>query len=228
MKARDVMVSPVITVKPTASVTEAAKIFLERRISAVPVVNDGGELVGIVSEGDLIRRVESGTERQRSSWLRFLVGDEGLAAEYVKAHARKIADVMTRKVVTAAPDTPLSELAALLEKNAIKRVPIVRDGQVVGIVSRANLIQAIASTRKELDVPLSDTAIRDKLLAHLRQQPWAHTLQLNATVHDGVVDLWGLSYSDAEREAIRVATENVPGVRAVNNNLALPPIGPMI
>lgn len=228
MKARDVMVSPVITVKPTASVTEAAKIFLERRISAVPVVNDGGELVGIVSEGDLIRRVESGTEQQRSSWLRFLVGDEGLAAEYVKTHARKIADVMTRKVVTAAPDTPLRELAALLEKNAIKRVPIVSDGQVVGIVSRANLVQAIASARKELDIPLPDTAIRDKLLAHLRQQPWAHTLQLNATVRDGVVDLWGLSYSDAEREAIRVATENVPGVRAVNNNLALPPIGPML
>ena len=134
-KARDVMVSPVITVKPSSSVKEVATTLLERRISAVPVVDDHGKLVGIISEGDLMHRSEAGTERQRSWWLLGWTGDETLAAEYVKAHARKVADVMTRNVITATPETPLQEIAALLEKNAIKRVPIVKDDQLVGIVS---------------------------------------------------------------------------------------------
>ena len=211
MKARDVMVSPVITVKPSFSVKEAAKTFLERRISAAPVVDDQGKLVGIVSEGDLMHRAEAGTERQRSWWLRALTAEETLAAEYVKAHARKVADVMTRDVITAAPDTPLHEIAALLEKNSIKRVPIVKNGQLVGVVSRANLIQAVASTRKGLEIPLSDSTIRDKLLTHLKGQAWAHTLLLNVTVNGGVVDLWGMTRSDAERKAIRVAAEIHPG-----------------
>ena len=224
MKARDVMVSPVITVKPSASVREVAKTFLDRGISAVPVVDDKGKLVGIVSEGDLLHRSEAGTERQRSWWLRAFATEETLAADYVKAHARKVADVMTRKVVAAAPDTPLHEIAALLEKNSIKRVPIVKDGQLVGIVSRANLIQAVASARKGLEIPLSDAAIRDRLLAHLQGQAWAHTSLLNVTVQGGVVDLWGITRSDAEKKAIRVAAESMPGVSAVNDNLVTRPM----
>jgi CBS domain-containing protein len=224
MKARDVMVSPVITVKPSSSVKEVAKIFLERRVSAAPVIDDQGKLVGIVSEGDLMHRAEAGTERHRSWWLRALTAEETLAAEYIKAHGRKVADVMTRDVITAAPDTPLHEIAALLEKKSIKRVPIVKNGHLVGIVSRANLIQAVASTRKELEIPLSDNAIRDKLLAHLQGQAWAHTLLLNVTVNGGVVDLWGITGSEAERKAIRVAAESTPGVSAVNDNLITRPI----
>jgi len=154
-----------------------------------------------------------------------LTAEETLAAEYVKAHARKVADVMTRDVITATADTPLHEIAALLEKNSIKRVPIVKNGQLVGIVSRANLIQAVASTRKGLEIPLSDTTIRDKLLAHLKGQTWAHTLLLNVTVNGGVVDLWGITRSDAERKAIRVAAESTPGVFAVNDNLITRPRG---
>ena len=224
MKARDVMVSPVITVKTFTSVKEVAKTFLEYRISAVPVVDDQGKVIGIVSEGDLMHRVEAGTEQRRPWWLWALTSDEGLASEYVKAHARKVADVMTRHVITASPDTPLHEIAAVLEKNAIKRVPIVKDGQLVGIVSRANLLQAVASTRKELEVPLSDMAIRDRLLAHLKRESWAHTALLNVTVNGGVVDLWGITKSDAERKAIRVAAESTPGVCAVNDNLIARPI----
>lgn len=224
MKARDVMVSPVITVKPSFSVKEAAQIFIDRRISAVPVVDDQGKLVGIVSEGDLLHRSEAGTERKRSSWLMLLTGNDTLAAEYVKAHARKVADVMTRKVITATPDTPLHEIASILEKNSIKRVPIVRDGQLVGLVSRANLLQAVATARKELEIPLSDTTIRDQLLSHLGAQSWAHTSLLNVTVSGGVVDLWGITNSDAERKAIRVAAESAPGVRAVNDNLIVRPL----
>ena len=201
MKARDVMVSPVITVQPSYSVKEAANMLLEHRISAVPVADRDGKLVGIISEGDLMHRSEAGTERQRSWWLSALVGDETLAAEYVKANARRVEDVMTRNVVTAPPDMALHEIAALLEKHAIKRVPIVRDGQLVGIVSRANLIQALASGRKELEIPLSDVNIRDKLLTRLKAQKWAHTSMLNVTVNDGVVDLWGVTTSDAERKS---------------------------
>jgi len=225
MKARDVMVFPVITVKPSSSVKEVATTLLERRISAVPVVDDQGKLVGIISEGDLMHRSEAGTERQRSWWLLGWTGDETLAAEYVKAHARKVADVMTRNVITATPETPLHEIAALLERNSIKRVPIVKDGQLVGIVSRANLIQAVASTRKELEITLSDTTIRDKLLAHLTSQEWAHTSLLNVTVSGGVVNLWGITNSDAERMAIRVAAESAPGVCDVNDNLVTQPLG---
>ena len=219
MKARDVMVSPVISVKPSCTVKEVAKTLLERRISAVPVVDDSGKLAGIVSEGDLMHRAEIGTQRRHSWWLRVLTGDDALAAEYTKAHARTVADVMTRDVITASPDTPLHEIAALLERHSIKRVPIVGDGQLLGIVSRANLLQALASSRKPLDINLSDTAIRDRILAHLNNQPWAHTLLLNVTVNGGVVDLWGITGSDAERKAIRVAAESAPGVTAVNDHL---------
>jgi CBS domain-containing protein len=223
MKARDVMVSPVVTVKPYSSVKEVAKILIEKSISAVPVTDDSGKLVGIVSEGDLVHRSEAGTERQRSWWLRLMAGDDMLAADYVKAHGRKIADVMTRNVVTATPAMPLDEIAILLEMNAIKRVPIVKDGQIVGIVSRANLVQAVASAPKGLEIPLTDSAIRDRLLAHLNAQPWAHAALLNVTVNDGVVYLWGITSSETERKAIRVAAETTPGVRTVNDHLILRP-----
>lgn len=224
MKARDVMVSPVLTIQPNASVRDVAKILLQHRVSAVPVVDGNGKLVGIVSEGDLLRRVESGTVKQRSWWLRLLAGEETLAAEYAKSHARKIADVMTSEVVTASPESPLGDIATLMEKHAIKRVPIVGNGQLVGIVSRANLIQALASAPKGLEIPLTDNAIRERLLTHLHAQPWAHTWQLNVTVNHGVVDLWGLTHSDDERKAIRTAAENIPGVRVVNDRLTVRPM----
>jgi osmotically-inducible protein OsmY len=127
-------------------------------------------------------------------------------------------------VITATADTPLYEIAALLEKNSIKRVPIVENGQLVGIVSRANLIQGVASTRKELEIPLSDATIRDRLLAHLKEQAWAHTLLLNVTVNGGVVDLWGMTTSEAERKAIRVVAESTPGVSAINDHLFTRPL----
>jgi CBS domain-containing protein len=225
MKARDVMVSPVITVKPDASVKDVANILLERRISALPVVDDQGNLVGIVSEGDLLHRAEADTERHRPWWLLAVTSDEALAADYIKAHSRKVADVMTSEVITAAPDTPLHEIARALERYAIKRVPIVDNGQLVGIVSRANLIQAVASDRKKPEIASSDAAIREKLLAHLQSQRWAHTGLINATVTDGVVDLWGVSNSDVEQRAIRIAAESIPGVVAVNDHLIKRPRG---
>jgi CBS domain-containing protein len=226
MKAADVMVSNVITVSPDATVQDVAEILLKNRISAVPVVGKNGELIGLISEGDLIRRAETGTERRRSWWLELLVGSAPLAAEYVKSHARKVADVMTRTVVTATPDTPLRDIAALLEKNGIKRVPIVRNRKVVGIVSRANLVQALASRRKEVEAQpaMNDLTIREEVMARLDAEPWTRFSPLNVIVHDGTVELWGIVDSQTAKQAVRVAAEVTPGVRAVNDNLVVKPI----
>lgn len=223
MKARDVMVFPVITVKPQSSVKDVAKVFLEHRISAVPVVEDDGRIVGIVSEGDLLHRAEAGTERRRSWWLEFVAQNDVLTSDYIKAHSNIVADIMTREVVTASPDTPLYEIATLLETKMIKRVPIVENGQLVGIVSRANLIQAVASERKETVTPETDAVVREQVLRSLKNQKWAHTTLLNATAADGVVDLWGFVNSEQERKAIRLLVESNPSVREIRDNMTLRP-----
>jgi CBS-domain-containing membrane protein len=225
MKARDVMVAPVITVKSHSTVKEVAKTLVDRRISAVPVVDDAGKLVGIISEGDLMHRAEMGTERRYQWWPRLVKGDVSLLFGYIKAHARRAADIMTQNVFTATPETPLDEIAVLLERNSIKRVPIVRDSRLVGIVSRANLVQALATMPRGPEISFPDSKIREELLSHLKGQPWADTHLLNVTVTDGVVSLWGVANSETERDAFRVAAEATPGVRAVNNHLALGPLG---
>jgi CBS-domain-containing membrane protein len=219
MKARDVMAFPVITVKPNSSIEEVAKTFVRHRISGAPVVDDAGKLIGIISEGDLMYRSELGTERPHPYWYLEYAGKEHLAAEYVKARARKTADLMTRKVITASPDSSLNDIAALLENNSIKRVPIVENGKLVGIVSRANLIQALTSAPARLDITPSDTTLRLKILRHLAEQLWADASRLNVIVHDGLVELWGLVDSDLEKQAVRVAAESMGGVRVVVDHL---------
>jgi signal-transduction protein with cAMP-binding, CBS, and nucleotidyltransferase domain len=188
------------------------------------VLDDVGRLVGIISEGDLMHRSEVGTER-RYRWWGPVPEDASLPADYIKAHGRKVADVMTRDVITASPETPLDEIAVLLERNSIKRVPIVKDGQLVGIVSRANIVQAVASAPEGLKTPISDSLIRDRLLAHLKAQEWAHTDLLNVTVHAGMVYLWGTTRSEIEKKAIQLAAETTPGACAVYNHLTLQPAG---
>jgi len=226
MKAAEIMVTNVITVTPGHSVHEVAEILLERRISGVPVLNAAGELVGIVSEGDLMRRADAGTGHRRSWWLRLLMGREGLAQEFVREHARKVADIMTHDVITASPETPVSDLAELLERNAIKRVPIVDGRKVVGIVSRANLLQALAALRKQISVerPVGDAALRDLVLARFNAEPWMRTSLINVTAHDGTVDLWGVVDTETEKKAIRVAAEVTPGVRSVNDSIIVRPV----
>ena len=222
MNAADVMVSTVITVRSDTSVAKIAEILLANRISAVPVVDENNTLVGIVSEGDLIHRVEAGTEQHRSWWLEFFIGKEVLAREFVKSHARKATDVMTRPVITVKPDTPLGEIASLLEKHRIKRVPVVKDGNIVGIVSRANLIQALVTlgNKSAPDTLVKDSILRDDLLAQLRSKSW-WTNNVNVIVQNGAVQLWGFVDSEAEKDAIRVAVEVTPGVRQVTNNLVV-------
>jgi CBS domain-containing protein len=223
MRAADVMTKTVITVPASACVQDVAGILLQNRISAVPVVSETGKLVGIVSEGDLMRRPESETEKHRSWWLELLMPRDALAAEFVKSHSRNVADVMTRKVVTAAPDTPLHEIANLLEKNRIKRVPVVEGGKIVGIISRANLLQGLAALRKEISIETakSDSAIREQIISDLKSKPWVSTSLINVIIHDGVAELWGMVDSQSEKEAVRIVAELTPGVRAVNDNIAI-------
>lgn len=225
MKARDVMVTPVITIGENSSVRDVAKLLIAKHISAVPVVDHAGKLVGIVSEADLMHRKEAGTERPSSWWLAMISGDRALAAEYVQSHATKVKDVMTKDIETAGPDTPLHEIADLFEEKHIKRVPIVNEaGDLVGIVSRANIIQAVATARPKLEITAPDARIREKLIAELKKQPWSHVHKLNVTVTNGVVDLWGFTESEKERQAIKVAAESIPGVSGVNDHLMREPV----
>lgn len=226
MRAADVMITNVIAVGPDACVQDVARILLDSRISAVPVIAADGKLLGIVSEGDLMRRAEAGTGRRRPWWLAILTGREVLANEYIREHSRQVTDVMTRNVVTATADTPLSTIANLLEKNAIKRVPIVEEGKVIGIVSRANLLQALASpgTRaKGAATGADDSKIRETVLSQLKAEPWTRPSLINVIVQDGAVELWGIVDSASEKKAVRVAAEVTPGVRAVNDNLIIRP-----
>ena len=228
MKARDIMVTNVITVGPNSSVRDVADILLKHRISALPVVDKHGKLIGIISEGDLVRRAELGTDYRRSWWLGIFMrkSNEELAIEYLKSHARRVKELMTRDVITARPATPLRNIAELLEKHHIKRVPILASGKVVGIVSRANLIQALATLRKEIEPnTVTDSMIREKVMALFRSEQWSKQAILNATVQDGTVKLWGQVDSEAEREAARVAAESVAGVRVIENNVLVLPAG---
>lgn len=220
MKAKDVMTPHVVSVGPDNTVVEVANTLLTHGISAAPVV-DGDKMVGIVSEGDLIRRAEIGTgERHRSWWLRLFVDSATLATEYVKSHAMRVRDIMTKNVITVTEDAPLSDVAAVLEKNRIKRVPVLRDGRLVGIVSRANLIRGLAAAKATPLQPAApdDSEIRAKILEALRSQPWSSIGAADVTVTSGLVEFWGIYGSNEEREAARVVAENIPGVRKVEDH----------
>lgn len=220
MKAKDVMTPHVISVGPDDTVGKVAEILLSARISGLPVV-EGEKLVGIVSEGDLIRRAEIGTaERHRSWWLRLFTDNATLATEYVKSHAKRVRDVMTKKVITVTEDTRLTDIATVLEKNRIKRVPVVRDGRLVGIVTRANLIQGLAAARATPppSATADDATIRAEVLDVLRSESWSGIGTMNVTVSGGVVEFWGAYASEQERKAARVAAESVPGVRKVEDH----------
>jgi len=221
MRASDVMTTEVISVDENATVTAVARMLAERGISAVPVIDKDNQVIGMVSEGDLLHRAETGTERRRAWWLDMMASTNKLAGEYIKSHSGKVKDVMTRDVLSVAETTPVADIALLLETNRIKRVPVVRDGKLVGIVSRANLVRALAMTIDESPsgADADDRAIRDKLLAELKAQRWAEVSPANVTVKDGVVHLWSSYLSDQEKRALVVAAENVRGVRRVEDHM---------
>jgi CBS domain-containing protein len=219
MRASDVMTANVISVTPDMTIREVAKIFVENKISGAPVLDASGSVAGMISEGDLLRRSELGTdERSRKSWLDLWSASHE-ARDYVKTHAALVSDVMTAEVVTVQPDTPLGEVAGILETRHIKRVPVTQAGRLVGIVSRANLVQALASVPDEpaSNVALSDAEIRATLMGELAGRKWSFAGR-NLVVADGVVHLWGVFQSAEAVDAVRVAAQNIPGVKRVEDH----------
>lgn len=218
MHAIDVMTRDVVTVRPDTDVAEAVELLSKHDVSALPVVDAEANLIGIISEADLVHRVELGTEKHRPWWLEAVTGAAALAEDFAKSHGKKVGEVMTTKVVSASEDTPLSEIAALLERKRIKRVPITRNGKLVGMVSRSNLIQALASvTGHGQETGDRDREIRQEILARLGQQSWTDFGGRNVIVSGGTVHLWGLISSEAERKALIALAEGVPGVVRVSD-----------
>lgn len=225
MQASDVMTTNVITAQPDDGVQAISQQLLKYRISAVPVVDADGHVLGIVSEGDLMRRAESDTDSRHSWWLEAVLSAHDRAEEYIKTHGRKAGDVMTRNVVIVEKDTPVREIAKLLETHHIKRVPVTSDKRLVGIVSRANLLHGLAakgvgSTDSQ---PSNDQTIRQKLIQALSNEAGLDAPSINVIVNDGAVQLWGLVDSPAEKKAAQIAAENTPGVTFVENNLGQAP-----
>jgi len=219
MKARDVMTWGAIAVAPDESVARAVQLMLQNKISGLPVVNDQGQLMGIVTEGDFLRRGELGTQRQRPRWLEFLLGPGRLASEYVQTSGQKVRQVMTSEAKTITPETPLEDVVGLMERHRVKRLPVVEDGKLVGIVSRADLLHALGSVARELKpVAGDDATIREQIMAECAKHRWAP--HINVVVRDGVVSLWGVITDDRKRDAFIVAAENVPGVKGVHDHLA--------
>jgi len=218
MRAIDVMVKDVVTVHPDTSVADAVKLLAQHDVSALPVVDATNRLIGVISEADLLRRTEIGTEKHRPWWVEAVTGASTLAHEFAKSHGQHVGEVMTTDVVTADEATPLSEIAALFERKRIKRVPIVKDGELIGIVSRSNLVQALATT---LGKPATDSdtrrdrEIRFEVLSRLKQQPWTDFGERNVIVSHGTVHVWGLVGTKDEHDALMALTEGVPGVAGV-------------
>jgi len=220
MKAKDVMTNTVISVQPDATILQAARQMLQHHISGLPVIDKGGKIVGILSEGDFLRRRETRTERRRSRWLEFLMGPGRLAAEYTHSHGNKVSEVMTTGVHTVTEGTDLEDVVELMERHRIKRVPVMRGGKVVGIVTRSNLVHAMVSVaRSEPEGAKGDTAIREKLLAEMRNESWAPAAMVNVIVRDGVVEFWGTIIDERQRDALKIAAENIPGVKTVKDHL---------
>jgi CBS domain-containing protein len=229
MQARDVMTSTVISVTLDTTVHDMARLLVEHRISAAPVVDRDGHVVGVVSEGDLLRREEIGTEKRtnRRAWWLDILSDGG-AADYIKSHARTVGEIMTRDPVCVHEDTSLAEIAAVLESHHIKRVPVLRDGKLVGIVSRSNLVQALASSLAVEAAPealASDAEIRAMLMGDIAGRGWAFPGR-NIVVRDGVVHLWGTVWSGDQLEAMRIASESIPGVKRVVDHTIPYPVMP--
>jgi CBS domain-containing protein len=221
MVVAEIMTQPVVSVSSETTIAEAAQIMLQHRISGLPVVDDHQAVVGIVTEGDLLRRAETGTERRHHRLVELLLGPGHLAAEYVEAHARKVGEVMSTDVACVSPRDSLPQVVRLMEKRQIKRVPVVENSRIVGIVSRANLIQALITTLVESapEPAASDEQIRDLVLAEITKQPWGPRSRADVHVKDKVASFYGSITDERERIALTVVAENIVGVKAVHDNL---------
>jgi CBS domain-containing protein len=222
MKALDVMQRDVVTATPETTIDDAVRLMVTHRISGLPVVDEAGNVVGIFSEGDLLRRVELGTARTASAWGAWLAGPGRDARNYVRSHARRVGEVMTAPAISVAVQTPLSEVVALMESRGIRRVPVLDGDRLVGIVTRADLIQALQRLLPKVDgqgQPVADEELRHRLLDSLKAQRWSPRNCLDVKVADGVAELVGIVTDQSEREAARVLIENTPGIRGVVDHL---------
>jgi CBS domain-containing protein len=221
MNVADVMTHPVISVTPETPIAEVARLMLQNRISGLPVVDPGGTVVGMVTEGDLLRRVETGTERRHARWLEFLISPGRLARDYANANARKAGEVMTEDVAAVTPQDTLAEVVHLMESRHIKRVPVIEAGHLVGIVSRANLVRALVDNlaRPASESAATDAELHERVLAEIARQPWGPRASVDVRVVDGVVELYGSITDERERTALQVVAENIPGVKAVRDHL---------
>jgi CBS domain-containing protein len=217
MRAHQIMTRSVITIAPDATILEAAKTMLQHHVSGLPVVDAAGKLLGIVSEGDFIRRSEIGTPRKRGRWLKVLLGDS--AVDYVREHGRRVSDVMTGDPVTITEDATLEEIVDAMETNGVKRLPVMKEDRLVGLVSRANLMQAVASIAREIPDPTADDDhIRSRVIAAIDKNDWS-PFGLNVVVRDGIVHLSGMITDERSRQASVVAAQNVTGVIKVHDHL---------
>lgn len=220
MKAADIMTVPVHSVTPDDTVAQAIRLMLQNRISGLPVVDKDGSLRGIVTEGDFLRRSELGTVQQRPNWLQILLGPGIAANAYTHTHARRVAEVMTTDVATVTENAALGDIVQLMEKRHVKRLPVVRDGRLIGIVSRANLLHAFAGVLADVKpAKVDDGRIRQQIVEALRQESWGPVGSTEIMVRDGVVHLWGTIFDDRERTAMKVLAEGVPGVKGVQDHL---------
>ena len=220
MRAMDVMVRDVVTASPDEDVDQVVELLAKHDASTLPVVDTDGNVVGMIGDLDLMRRPEIGTEKHHPWWMEAMTPASKLAGEFAKSHGRRVSEVMSTQVISASEDTPLGDIANLLEKHRIKRVPILRDGKLVGMVSRSNLIQALASSHGgPHDAAESDRDIRSILLTQLGEQDWTDFGSRNVIVTDGVVHLWGLVGSEEERKALTALAEGVPGVVGVSDEM---------
>jgi CBS domain-containing protein len=225
MQAKDVMTTKLVTAEPDTSVRDIAKLMLVHRISGIPIVDKSERVLGMVSEGDLMRRPESETERTPSWWLEAVFAPRDKATDYIKAHGTKADEVMTPNVLTVDEDMSVRDVAQLLEEHRFKRVPVVRDGKLVGIISRANLLHGLVAGGPDEVRPgaADDRSIRETLLQTLADEAGINTAMVNVIVSDGVVQLWGLVDSAREKKAAQLAAETMAGVKSVENNLGQVP-----
>jgi len=221
MNAADVMTQPVISVTPETTIAEAAQLMLQHRISGLPVVDARATVVGVVTEGDLLRRTETGTERRHPRWIEYLIAPGRLAQEYANANARRVGEVMSTEVVAVAPSDPLEDVVRLMERRHIKRVPVIEAGRLVGIVSRANLVQALVRNlpKPAVGAAVGDAEIRERIMAEIAKQPWGPRSGVDIRVEAGVVELYGAVTDDRERTALQVLAERIPGVKEVRDHL---------
>ena len=221
MQAQDIMARDVLTVMPSTRIDVALDLMLQRKVSGLPVLNEDGKLVGILTEGDLLRRSETGTgDRHRSKLLTFLIGPGKEADEFVHANSRKVADLMTPSVLSVSESAPLDDVVAMMEKKRIRRVPVVREGKLVGIISRADLLRALAAKLAgEVAHPATDADIEKALFDKLAASSWSAASNVGVTVKDGEVTFNGFVYDERARAALRVAAENTPGVKNVIDQL---------